>query len=114
MPFLAPRKPVVTYSVNETKACSGKVLLALSQAENLASSCSMIARKPTARVGAGERYVGCDRAEGFGSAISTSHGANIDIIIGPAVPNKQLVIGCQLYAGDFIFDARSARVGSQR
>ncbi len=71
----------------------------------------MIARKPTAGLALASVMAAVIVPEGFGSAISTSHGANIDIIIDPARSEQaNIVIGLlNSTLAPFIIDAEVSR-----
>jgi ABC-2 type transport system permease protein len=105
--------PVVTiYAVNEDESReSEQVMQALRQAPNL--KLDMLATRSEADrlVGAGERMAAVIIPEGFASALSTTHGARIDIIIDPARSEQaNIVVGLLNSAlGPFIIDAEVSR-----
>ncbi len=111
--FGSTGNPVVTvYAVNEDESrAAEQVMLALSQAENLSIELLNDREEADRRVGAGERMAAVIVPEGFGSAISTSHGANIDIIIDPARSEQaNIVIGLlNSTLAPFIIDAEVSR-----
>ncbi|MBE0695467.1 MAG: ABC-2 transporter permease [Anaerolineaceae bacterium] len=105
--------PVVTiYAVNEDESQeSERVMQALRQADNL--NLDVLATRSDADrlVGAGEHMAAVVIPEGFGSALSTTHGARIDIIIDPARSEQaNIVVGLLNAAlGPFIIDAEVSR-----
>lgn len=111
--FGASGTPVVTiYAVNEDESqASQQIMQALSQAENLSIEVLKSRSEADRRVGAGQRMAAVVVPEGFGGALSTTHGANIDIIIDPArAEQANIVVGLLNAAlGRFIIDAEVSR-----
>jgi ABC-2 type transport system permease protein len=105
--------PVVTiYAVNEDESQeSEQVMQALRQADNLKLDVLATRGEADRFVGAGERMAAVVIPEGFGSALNTTHGARIDIIIDPARSEQaNIVIGLLNAAlGPFIIDAEVSR-----
>ncbi len=105
--------PVVTiYAVNEDESQeSERVMQALRQAENLKIDLLDTRSEADRLVGAGERMAAVIIPEGFGSSLSTSHGARIDIIIDPARSEQANIVIGLLNAGlgAFIIDAEVSR-----
>lgn len=105
--------PVVTiYAVNEDESLeSERVMQALLQAENLELDVVATRSEADRLVGAGERMAAVIIPEGFGSSLSTSHGAKVDIIIDPARSEQaNIVVGLLNSAlGSFIIDAEVSR-----
>jgi ABC-2 type transport system permease protein len=111
--FGASGTPVVTiYAVNEDESReSEQVMQSLHQAANLKLEVLASRSEADRLVGSGERMAAVIIPEGFGSALSTTHGARIDIIIDPARSEQaNIVVGLLNSAlGSFIIDAEVSR-----
>jgi ABC-2 type transport system permease protein len=105
--------PVITiYAVNEDESqASQQVMQALRQAENLQIEMLDTRSEADRRVGVGEHMAAVIIPEGFGSALTTAHGAKIDVIIDPArAEQASIVVGLLNAAlGPFMIDAEVSR-----
>jgi ABC-2 type transport system permease protein len=88
--------PVVTvYAVNEDESKeSERVIQTLQEADNIRVDLLETRSEANRRVGSGERMAAVVVPEGYGAALTTSHGAHIDIIIDPARSEQaNIVVG---------------------